>query len=472
MKRYFSIILLCCLFFQSCKKFIEVDPPVTNFTSENVYASDGTAAAVLTGIYTWMNTDMGFGLTTSLFTGLYGDELELFGKTANLAKRYIPYYTNALSSTNMDMDFSRLVYPVVYTVNAAVEGLSASTTLTPAVKAGLLGEAKFMRAFCYFYLVNLYGDVPLAITTNYRENALLARAPVQSVYAQIISDLHDAQTLLSEDYVDASGITPTAERLRPNRSAATALLARASLYAGQYADAAAAATSVIANTALYDTVPLNNVFLKTSKEAIWQLQNVHQNIGTSEADLFILPPGGPTAEEGAPVYLSDQLLNSFEPGDLRVANWVNSVTAGGNRYYYAWKYKQDILPQDIPVKEYSTVLRLAELYLIRAEARAQTGDLAGAANDLNLVRKRAGLPASPAVTKEALLTAILQERKVELFTEWGHRWLDMKRTHTVDAVMNTVTPLKGGVWSSHRALFPFQQDDVRKAPKLVQNPGY
>lgn len=472
MKQYFNIILLCCLFFQSCKKFIEVDPPITNFTSENVYASDGTAAAVLTGIYTWMNTDMGFGLTTSLFTGLYGDELELFGKTANLAKQYIPYYTNTLNSTNTDIDFTLIIYPVVYTVNAAIEGLSASKTLTPAVRDQLLGESKFMRAFCYFYLINLYGDVPLAITTNYKENALLARTPVQSVYAQIINDLHDAQALLNDNYVDASAVTLTTERLRPNRSAATALLARVSLYTGNYAGAETAATSVIDNTTLYDTVPLNNVFLKNSKEAIWQLQNVHQNIGTSEADLFMLPPSGPTAEHGAPVYLSDHVLNSFEPGDLRVANWVNSVTVGGNRYYYAWKYKQDIVPQDIPVKEYSTVLRLAELYLVRAEARAQTGDLAGAANDLNLVRKRAGLPGSPAITKEALLTAIQQERKTELFTEWGHRWLDMKRTRTVDAVMNTVTPLKGGVWNSNRALFPFRQDDLRKDPNLVQNPGY
>jgi len=119
---------------------------------------------------------------------------------------------------------------------------------------------------------------------------------------------------------------------------------------------------------------------------------------------------------------------------------------------------------------------LGEQCLIRAEARAQQGNLNGAISDLDIIRKRAGLPlianTNPGISQSVLLTAILHERQVELFTEWGHRWLDLKRTNNVDGVMNTVTTQKGGTWNSDWQWYPITLSELQTAPNLVQNEGY
>ncbi len=95
-----------------------------------------------------------------------------------------------------------------------------------------MGEARFFRAFCYFYLVNLFGDVPLATTTDSTINARLPRIPSDEVYQQIITDLKEAESLLSTEYLDANlksyGGLP--ERVRPTKWAASAMLARVYLY--------------------------------------------------------------------------------------------------------------------------------------------------------------------------------------------------------------------------------------------------
>src|SRR5690606_34940810 len=99
-------------------------------------------------------------------------------------------------------------------------------------RAKLLGEALFVRAFCYFYLVNLFGEVPLALTSDYRTNNALPRAPVELVYAQLIADLSEAAELLPEGFAHTGG-----ERVRPNRAAAQAMLARVLLYSGDWVGA-------------------------------------------------------------------------------------------------------------------------------------------------------------------------------------------------------------------------------------------
>jgi hypothetical protein len=119
------------------------------------------------------------------------------------------------------------------------------------------------------------------------------------------------------------------------------------------------------------------------------------------------------------------------------------------------------------------VFRLAEQYLIRAEARAQQGNVSGSQSDLNAIRTRAGLPNTTANDKASLLTAIQHERQVEMFTEWGHRWFDLKRTGTIDAVMSVIAPAKGGgAWNSNKALLPLPLGDLQADQNLTQNPGY
>lgn len=275
--------------------------------------------------------------------------------------------------------------------------------------------------------------------------------------------------------------TVKAERVRPTKWAAAALLARVYLYTGKYDKAESIASSIINNTSLFGLDALNDVFKKNSREAIWQLQPVTAGMNTSDGLFFILSDGGPT--EYNPVYISDLLLNSFEAGDNRkvLGNWINSVTASGTTYFYPYKYKLGFGTE--PGTEYLMMLRLGEQYLIRAEARALQNNIPGAAADVNMIRTRARAAAtvdvpdplpnlSATLTKEELLAAILHERQVELFTEWGHRWFDLKRTGKVDEVMSVVTPLKGGTWETTDQLYPIPSFDILRNPNLVQNPGY
>jgi hypothetical protein len=474
----FGFILMASLLLSNltgCKKFVQVPGPVTNINSAIVYSNDATAAAVLTGIYSTLsnNSFSQPGLTSMNFLPeLSSDELNLVSGVTNTG--YQLYYQNALSATvsSYRIDFWDGIYPVIATANSAIDGLNNSTTLTPAVKQQLLGEAKFCRAFCYFYLVNLYGDVPLAISSDYTVNAVLSRTPKAQVYQQIIADLKDAQSLLSSNYLDATLLNITTARVRPTKWAATALLARTYLYTGDYADAITQSAAVISNTSQYQLVALNNVFLANNNEAIWQLQPVVSGQNSVEALTYVIPSTGPNSSQN-PVSLSKSLVNSFETGDQRKSSWVGSVTVNGTTYYYAYKYK--VAAPNSPVTEYEVVMRLAEQYLIRAEAEANGsgGGTSAAVNDLNVIRSRAGLADYTGGTdKTTLLAAILHERQIELFTEWGHRWLDLKRTGNVDVVMNVTTPLKGGTWNTNQQLYPIPYTEIQKDGNLKQNPGY
>ncbi len=117
------------------------------------------------------------------------------------------------------------------------------------------------------------------------------------------------------------------------------------------------------------------------------------------------------------------------------------------------------------------MMRLAELYLIRAEARAQQKtNLSGAAADINMLRTRAGLPPTTASTSDGLLAAVAHERQVELFTEGAHRWLDLKRTGQALPVLSVI-PLHSAI-NSIQLLYPVPTSEITADPNLTQNPGY
>jgi len=450
-----------------CKKFVQVDPPTIAITSAVVYTNDLSAAAAVTSIYDNMMSNFN-GLSQgyqsiSCLAGLTADEFENYSPIAALAQ----CYTNTLSSANNY--FWPEIYQEIHVANAVLEGLSNSSGVTSAEKQQLIGEALFMRAFLHFYGTNIYGDIPLVTTTNYLVNNTIQRSPQSQIFQQVIADLKNAQSSLSNNFLTPTGGIPTTERVRPNKGAATALLARAYLYIGAWDSAEAQSTSVINNTATYGLVMnLDSVFLMNSMEAIWQMQPVYPGYNTFDAYNFVLasPPG----HGNNPVALTPNLVYAFEVGDQRRVNWVDSLTSAGQTYYYPYKYKVSAYNQ--AVTEYLMVLRLAEQFLIRAEARAQQGNLSGAAADLNIIRMRAGLGATAAATKQDLLNAIYHERQVELFTEWGHRWFDLKRTGNIDLVMSIVTPEKGGSWSPDWALFPIPQSEISLNPNLTQNTGY
>jgi hypothetical protein len=346
--------------------------------------------------------------------------------------------------------------------------------MTEPVKKQLIAEVKFLRAFFYFYLVNLFGDVPLTSTTDYRINNRLPRTPASQVYHFILQELNEAQANLSSDFVDGY-LKKTSERIRPTKWAASALLARVHLYLKNWAAAEAQATLVLNNMELRLEPDLNRVFLSASKEAIWQLQPM-PNSYTTDGYMYILIPLGPD-DIIRPVSLRPALLSQFETGDTRLEQWIGHITfpaSGTSRdttFYFPYKYKVGFNPPP-STKEYLMVLRVAEQYLIRAEARAHQGNLDGAKQDLNQIRARAGLPPTAAMTQQEVVEAIWHERQVELFTEWGHRWLDLKRTGAIDSVMIRVAVEKGGTWQPHLKLFPIPQYEIEQNPNLVQNPGY
>lgn len=485
MKVNFLIGIVFCLFFApvaGCKKLITVPAPVTQLSSDNVYDNNSTAAAVLTGIY----TDLVGGLPTlngsigdmghiSLLCALSADELTLEGGNANIDKVLVSYYQNELTAGNPNADGVTIfsdAYKYIYVVNSALEKLGNSESLTPGVRQQLLGEATFLRAFFYFYLVNLYGDIPYTTSSDYDLNSLLGRSPKTAVYDQIALDLIKAQSELADGYVASDAITPTSERVRPNKWAATALLSRVYLYSGKFDSAESEATSIIDNS-LYDTVSLSDVFLKDSREAIWQLQPVDLGWNTNDARLFLLPPTGPSPNDLYPVYLNPTLAGIFDTGDRRREQWIDSVAVGSNIYFFPSKYRSATL--DAPVTEYEMVLRLGEQYLIRAEARAQQKNFTGACADLNVIRTRAGLSSISLNDLSSLLTVIAHERRVELFTEWGQRWLDLKRTGQVDMVLGPPgngCAQKGGLWNSDWQLYPIPAYDVFLDANLKQNEGY
>lgn len=453
-----------------CKKLVEVQPPPTTIAGANVYTSDATAAAVLTGVYAKMGSGGSYSAGTlfslSLFLALSSDELTLWQNVTT--DPALSYYKNSLSAALAGTEYWDAFYPYIFACNSALEGLKGANNLTAAIKKQLTGEATFMRAFFYFYLTNLYGDVPLALTSDYTSNGTLSRAPQKMVYRQIIADLTASLSMLSDSYLDATLQKTTEERLRPTVWAARALLARVYLYTGAYDSAEVQATAVINNRALFNLVPPDSVFLKNSSEAIWQIQPT-MGKNTPDGATFILPATGPTSGLN-PVYLSRDQLDVFEAGDTRKSKWVNSITTGGTTYYYPSKYKEN--GSNPAGTEYEMIFRLAELYLIRAEARDQLGNLPGALNDLNMIRSRAGVPPSTASTPSAVLMAIVHERQTELFTESGQRWLDLKRTGYVDSVMRPATIKKGGTWNIHQQWYPISLGDISRDKWLVQNPGY
>lgn len=448
------LIGLLLLIFSSCEKMVEVDPPQSQISSANVFEDELTAVAAISRLYTRIASD-GF-LNITYLASLSADELMIDANDAALQ-----FYHNELLSTNPTIETSwRYHYTTIYNANSIIEGLEKSVKLTAALKNQLTGEAKFIRALCHFYLVNLFGDVPYITSTDYRINGLVFRMPVIQVYEKIVADLTDAKNLLSLDYSYSNN-----ERVRANKWAASALLSRVYLYTGNWLNAELFATDIIDRTALYGLITnLTDVFLKNSREAIWQLIPPYPQKYTVEGAWLNKPffsVGNAT--------ITNNLFNAFEANDKRKINWVATGNVGTQTWYYSTKYKENL--NNATGTEYTMVLRLAEQYLIRAEARAKQNKLTGpssAASDINMIRNRAGLPNTTATTQSVLLTAIEQERRVELFAEWGHRWLDLKRTGRANAVLGAI---KTG-WTVTDMLYPIPFSELQLNPNIIQNPGY
>lgn len=448
---YTQLVAMLLLALLSCKKFVDIEAPESALPSSVLFTSDGGALAAAAGLYSNMvSSNLAFANgALTLYGGLSADEL--LNAAPNAA--YDVFRTASLTAEESTIltRFWIPAYKTIYHANAVLEGLEGSTSLSKGVRRQLRGEMLVVRAFHYFYLAGLFGDVPYLMATDYTKNATHPRTPSAQIYAAIQADLEEAEGLLTEAY-------PAPGKGRPNRWTAAALLARVSLFQGNWARAEGAATAVLAS-GQYTLPVLAAVFDTASTEVIWRLERAGAN--TAEGVTFIPP----SATVQPALALTPSLLQAFA-SDERKEAWVKEVTVNNQSYAYPYKYKVGIGPA---VSEYLTVLRLAELYLIRAEARAQQGKIGEAALDLNVVRQRAGLPGIRVMDRSSLLAALEKERRLELAFEWGHRWLDLKRWGRADTVL---APLKGSSWQSTDLLYPIPLSERLKNPALTQNPGY
>jgi hypothetical protein len=446
-----AVVLAGITLLPSCTKFLENGTPPSSLTEDKSFKDSSTATSAILALYSRpandnpQNNCLVFNLTR--YGGMSADELYYPANST-----YDVFKDNTLAAGNSANSLWFDGYTNIGRANYAIQNLSSPiATLPETVRTKLLGEAKFWRAWQYFYLVNYFGEVPLVTNTDALTNSLLPKTTVAKVYDQIVADLADAKNLVSTTY-------PTADRARVNKKVVAALQARVYFYLQNWTAAEAAATEVISTADYKIETDLNNVFIKTSNEVILQLANTTGV--TSWGGEFITAAGAtPT------VVLYDTLANTFELNDKRKANWAKSIVYGAKTYYYPYKYK---FKSGTAGNEYHVVLRLAEMHLIRAEARAHNNLITDAQDDLNKIRERAGLLKTTAATPTDLYTALEHERWVELFTEFSDRWFNLKRTNKADVVLSLIKPK----WQPFQKLYPIPQTEREANTNLLDNTGY
>lgn len=451
-----AMILLVAGLFSGCSNFTDVDLPSSQLSSKSVFEDKSTATAAMTDIYSKIREN---GLLTGYRTGLssqlgmYADELQYYGQSGTAQANF--YNNTLLASSSEITELWRSSYKQIYEANSVLEGVEKSISLSPADKSQLNGEAFFVRGLIHFYLLNCFGPVPYITGTDYKKNSSVGRLSESEVYNLIKKDIQLAVEFLPTEYISS-------ERVRPNKGAAQALLARVCLYMELWDEAANNASAVLNQTSLYVWPSSNEeVFLKDSPSTIWQLSPALAGSNTYEGNNFIFLQGPPPFAS-----ISTNLVNAFTIEDLRKKNWIKVVSDGTTMWYHPYKYKQQSAQG--ASSEYSIVLRIAEQYLIRAESRAHSGDLIGAKEDLNKIRNLAGLPDTTAETAQQLIDAVIDERRLEFFTEHGHRFFDLKRTDRIDQVLSTVK----AQWKSYCRYIPLPQSELLLNPNLTQNAEY
>lgn len=452
----------------SCKQLIEVpgNPP-NKITEEQQFADSATTMTAVAGIYNYPAANgTSFTFNDGLLswtTGLSSDELNTTSTDMNV-ESFLNYGLTGLNSTVSSLWVNP--YKGLYPVNAVLGQVPLSTGLSERFKKQITAEMKVVRALYYFNLVNLFGDVPLVLSTDYRVTSILPRSSVDDVYRQILKDLTEALQALPATY-------PSAGRVRPNLYITEAFLAKVYLYRRDWRAAFDASDKVIKSNVYSLETDLNKVFLDGSREAIWQLPANNPSSSTTVYDAYNFVP----STGSFPTYpLTSKLLSAFEAGDLRAQQWIGSTVISGTQSYYPYKYR-NISYGSSTIEDFM-IFRLAEQYLIRAEARIHLGDIPGGVGDLNILRARSRPTATPTnpnpvpdlsitLSEADALTALMKERQTELFTEWGNRWFDLKRTGSATAELGGKT-----AWQPNALLYPVPQSEREKNRFLTQNAGY
>jgi len=470
----------------SCEKFLELEPisesvAVSNTSADSVfYKSASEVEAALAGVYADFKNEY---YQLDYFVNGDAQSDDAYAGGDNPANFQIDDYRIDAINLNVSRDWAYL-YSTVGKANAVINNTQAvnDPALSAQRKAEIIGEASFIRAFMYFQLVQLWGDVPLQLTEVRTISAdklddiypiiFPARTPKEEIYRQIIADLK----------VALAGVRVTAPHKGfITKGAVNTMLAK--VYAtqephdwnkvNQYCDA------VIAGgyTLLPDYDKLWNNSQENSPEAIFEINYnggiTDGNWGTKifrglDWKKFNLPSNdlarafdaeGDTKRKNSSIIFLDVTGKWSDPHwpqtKYPFINKYRTFTEGSNQNYIFY--------------------RLADVLLLKAEALNELGDLAGAAELVNQIRTRVSLPNTTAATQADMRLAIEKERRLELAFE-GHRWYDLKRTGRAIAVMNAVTGANnenlGYDLNEQRLLWPIPQAELDKNSKLTQNPGY
>ena len=363
------------------------------------------------------------------------------------------------------------LYRTIYVSNFVLENLPKVAGVPEATRKQVIAEARFLRSFANFIGTYTYGDIPQVTSTDQATNRRVGRTPRATILASVLADYQAALTDLPDVSSGSTNITTNATFA--NKVTCQAAMARFYLYQKDWANAEAMATKVI-NSGVYGLEP-NYVDIVTRDFTHESILEVGYNLSDDPGTSTSLFPNG--------LSLNNLFVGRREiiPSNQVVVSLVS--TEAGTRQQTISFNTQNLRGSDNgwTVRKYGTasednnnivLIRLAEMYLIRAEARAQLGrqtGTTGAVADLNILRTRAKSPAITASVQADVLLAVERERVYELSFE-GHRWYDLVRTGRAQAVMSSFSPN----WNSRYELWPIPQSEIQQNPTLQgqQNPGY
>jgi hypothetical protein len=447
------VLLLTAL--AGCSSLLDVKP--AGSIPEATAINDGPSAeAALTGAYSTLRDLDYYGETFPTITELSSDNAAFSGTRTENAEAD----QNAMHADN---GFVADLWAVIYDgINRTNEILTKvpDVQMDETERNEVLGEAYFLRALHYHNLVKLFGGVPIRTepASSLSEAASVQRASVDEVYQQILSDLDQAQQL----------ITNTGDTRRASRGAVFALRARVLLYRGDWAGAEAAADSVEAMG--YSLAPnFSDLFSETGTNTPEDILRViftaqdYNNVGyyyytKSDFGIYELKPTLDLMHAFDPSFNPDSDdTDAYDPVDKR-GQWSIQVDSRGRQYGAKFRASAGT--------EHLHVIRFAEVILTKAEALARQDQLSAAVTEYNRVRERAGLPdhvlGVDVTTQDEVINAILNERRLELAFE-GDRWSDLVRTGLATSVLGI---------AENRTLFPIPQREIDVSPNLNQNPGY
>lgn len=440
---YVAVVLWLGL--SSCSDFLDVKPQES--ISDAVTIVDRVSAeTALNGVYSALGSGGYYGTTFQSIAYLSGDNVQWTGSQSQV-QEFINHRVNPENSTIGGAWVA--IYNTINRANNVVVKVEEVTdaSLTAGEKNRIIGEALAIRGLAYFDLARTYGGVPIILspTVSPSDNRGIARASQTETYAQALADWNAAESLLPE----------TTDRYRVTRKTVWAFKARYYLYQKDFSSATTYADRLIGDDSYGLVQPFSSFFANNARGTRESVFEIFYN-GTTEVNNHRnqwQPQTNGGTRQWAPSDGLISLLNADQTGGGRSA--LIGIDNQG-RWYGDLYYR-------LPGSDPSYIFRIAEAYLIRAEARAHLDDVEGALSDLNAVRQRAGLESLQGLSQTETLLAIEEERRLEFALE-PHRWFDLVRTGRAAEVLN--------VTESFRHLMPIPIDQLLADEVLDQNPGY